>query len=72
MTSVYVLTAIDQNFLLNSKGETFILGMSKERSLRRNNNNNKSNKAEEIQLANVSVNSKPDHPPGRPPGIRIF
>ena len=26
MTSVHVLTAIDQNFLLNSKGETFILG----------------------------------------------
>ena len=24
MTSVHVLTAIDQNFLLNSKGETFI------------------------------------------------
>ena len=24
--SVHVLTAIDQNFLLNSKGETFILG----------------------------------------------
>ena len=21
---------------------------------------------------NVSVNSKPDHPPGRPPGIRTF
>ena len=24
--SVHVLTAIDHNFLLNSKGETFILG----------------------------------------------
>ena len=25
MTSVHVLTAVDQNFVLNGKGETFIL-----------------------------------------------
>ena len=27
---------------------------------------------ESLWLLNVSVNSKPDHPPGRPPGIRTF
>ena len=25
-----------------------------------------------VTLLNVSVNSKPDHPPGRPPGIRTL
>ena len=54
MTSVHVLTAIDQNFLLNSKGETFILGNVKGRKFTEKNNNNKSNKAEEIQLANLA------------------
>ena len=56
MTSVHVLTAIDQNILLNSKGETFILGNAKERKFTEKNinNNNKSNKAEEIQLTNLA------------------
>ena len=54
MMSVHVLTAIDQNFFLNSKGETFILGNVKGRKFTEKNNNNKSNKAEEIQLANLA------------------
>ena len=49
MTSVHVLTAIDQSFLLNSKGETFILGNVKGRKFME-----KNNKVEEIQLANLA------------------
>ena len=51
MTSVHVLTAIDQNFLLNSKDETFILGNVKGRKFMEKKNNNK---VEEIQLANLA------------------
>ena len=50
------VTALDQNFLLNSKGETSILGNVNGRSLRRKSNNNKkkNNRVEEIQLANLA------------------
>ena len=54
MTSVHLLIAIDQNFLLTVKVRRLYWEISKEGSLRRNNNNNKSNKVEEIQLANLS------------------
>ena len=54
MTSVHVLTAIDQNFLLSSRGEAFLLGNVKGRKFTEKKNNDKSNKAEEIQLANLA------------------